>query len=98
MKKRIATLVLLTACGTASACPMCKDSIANKEGETAQLDSMSATGQNISGGINKSIYFMLAGFLGTLALTSMVIVKGIRGGTATKPGGFPVEPKDKKPS
>jgi hypothetical protein len=26
----------------------------------------------------------------------MVIVKGIRGGAATKPGGFPVEPRDKK--
>ena len=93
MKKWISAFVVLTACSGAFACPMCKDSVANKEGDKTLHDSMSATGQNISGGINASVFFMLGGFIATLGLASTVLVRGVRGGAKR---GFPVEPKDPK--
>jgi hypothetical protein len=94
MKKMIATLVVLAASSGAFACPMCKDSVANKEGDKELHDSMSATGQNISGGINTSVFFMLGGFVGTVGLISTVLVRGARGGA--KGRGFPIDRDDKK--
>ena len=92
MKKLLAIVVLLTATSGALACPMCKDSIANDEGGTNSLhDSYTSNGQNISGGINASVYTMLAVLLGMMGLVSTVIVKGVRGSDARR--GFPIEPK-----
>ena len=81
MKRLLATIIILTAFTTgASACPMCKDSVSNREGETNELhDSYTANGQNISGGINASVYVMLGTFFGVVGMVSTVIVKGVRG-------------------
>ena len=81
MKRHLlaATLVLLTAANAALACPTCKDSLPNKEGSSSSLrDSYDSGGQNISGGINASVYVMLLGLAGTIGVVSTVIVKGMR--------------------
>src|SRR5687768_10428615 len=80
MKQTLATLVVLAAfAGAASACPMCKDSVPNKEGESTPLrDSYDSGGQNISGGINASVYVMLGTLFATMGLVSTVIIKGLR--------------------
>jgi hypothetical protein len=94
MKNLLATLVLIFATSGACACPMCKDSIANDEGTANSLhDSYTSNGQNISGGINASVYTMLAVLLGMMGLVSTVIVKGVRGSDARR--GFPIEPRGK---
>jgi hypothetical protein len=67
----IAGLLVLAFAGFASACPSCKDSIAN-------TDSAGAPG--ISGAFNTSIYVMLGAFLGVLGMVAGIIIKGIRGG------------------
>jgi hypothetical protein len=97
MKKFLATFVVLAACsGAAVACPMCKDSVPNKEGGSSPLrDSYDAGGQNISGGMNASVYVMLATLIGTIGLVSTVMVKGIRSSTARH--GFPLQPGDPNP-
>ena len=66
MKRLLATLIILTAFTTgASACPMCKDSVSNREGETNELhDSYTTGGQNIAGGMNVSVYVMLGTLFG----------------------------------
>jgi hypothetical protein len=91
MKHLLATLVLLTATASAThACPMCKDSVSNREGETNELhDSYTTNGQNISGGINTSVYLMLGAFFAMLGLTSTVIVKGCRSSGASRPNDKP---------
>ena len=92
MKKYLASLVLLAAATAAPACPMCKDSIANDEVAATSLhDSYTSNGQNISGGINASVYLMLGALLGMMGFVSTVLVKGVRGANARR--GFPIDPK-----
>jgi hypothetical protein len=67
--------LLLTA-AVASACPMCKDSVAN-------------TDSSVAAGFNNSIYFMLLGFFGCLGLVARTIIKGVRSSTVLP--GFPVQ-------
>jgi hypothetical protein len=80
MKRWIVSIVILfAAAASAPACPMCKDSVANREGEYNELhDSYTTNGQNISGGINASVYVMLGTLLGIMGMVSMVVVKGVR--------------------
>jgi hypothetical protein len=79
MKRWIVLIVVLFATASAPACPMCKDSVANREGEYNELhDSYTTNGQNISGGINASVYVMLGTLLGIMGMVSMVVVKGVR--------------------
>ena len=92
MKRFLASIVVLTATSGAFACPMCKDSVPNKEGEVNELhDSYTANGRNISGGMNTSVYVMLGTFLSMIGLISTVVVKGVRSSDANRP--FP--PKDR---
>src|SRR5438045_690672 len=94
MKRFLASLIVLTATTGALACPMCKDSVSNREGETNELhDSYTTGGQNIAGGMNTSVYVMLGTLFGTIGLVSTVIVKGVRSSGPMR--GFPVERKDK---
>jgi hypothetical protein len=78
MKRLLLILTLASFPASAPACPMCKDSIANKEGTTDLKDAYSASGQNISAGMNYSVYAMLGVLFGTIGLVSTVIVRGIR--------------------
>jgi hypothetical protein len=94
MKRFLASLIVLIATTGAFACPMCKDSVSNREGETNELhDSYTTGGQNIAGGMNTSVYVMLGTLFGTIGLVSTVIVKGVRSSGPRQ--GFPVERKDK---
>src|SRR3954453_15895829 len=92
MKQLVATLVILgSITAGARACPMCKDSVPNQEGASAGLrDSYDAGGQNISGGMNASVYVMLGALFGAIGLVSTVMVKGIRSAAASQQRGFPV--------
>jgi hypothetical protein len=98
MRHLLATLVVLgSITATARACPMCKDSVPNQEGAATGLrDSYDAGGQNISGGMNASVYIMLGTLFGTIGLVSTVMVKGIRSSAANQRG-FPVDPDDRRP-
>lgn len=87
MNRLLVSLALLIATGGAPACPMCKDSVPNREGAAALRDSYNSNGQNISGGINASVYFMLGGLVGVIGLVGTVIVKGARSAEARR--GFP---------
>jgi hypothetical protein len=79
MKHWIAFIVLLSACNVGRACPLCKDSASNSEDGTSGLhDAHTSNGENISGGLNTSIYVMLGSLVGVMGLVSTVIVKGIR--------------------
>ena len=78
----VAALLTLILSVSALACPLCKESIPNSDQESVA---------GVPNGFNNSVYFMLAGFAGTLGLVTTVVVKGVRAGTST--GGFPVEPK-----
>jgi hypothetical protein len=55
----------------ASACPLCKDTIAQTSADTSPF------GGGISGGFNHSIYFMFVGFFACLGLAGGVITKGV---------------------
>ena len=95
MKRSLATLIIAAAltATSASACPMCKDSVSNREGETNELhDSYTTGGQNIANGLNVSVYVMLGTLFGMMGLVSTVIVKGVRSSSANH--GFPVQRKD----
>jgi hypothetical protein len=94
MKRSLATLIVLAATTTgALACPMCKDSVSNREGETNELhDSYTTGGQNIASGLNASVYVMLGTLFGMMGLVSTVIVKGVRSSGATR--GLPIERSD----
>src|SRR3954447_6222917 len=96
MKRLLASLIVLTAltATSASACPMCKDSVSNREGETNELhDSYTTGGQNIATGLNVSVYVMLGTLFGMMGLVSTVIVKGVGSSSASR--GFPIERRDK---
>ncbi|HEX4795662.1 MAG TPA: hypothetical protein VH370_17870 [Humisphaera sp.] len=66
----LSILLVLLLCGVATACPMCKDSVAN--GDAA------GTGA-LPNGFNTSIIVMLTGFLSVVGLVTGVIWKGIKG-------------------
>lgn len=65
-------IVLLIA-GAASACPMCKDSIA-----TTKNDLQNTGGSSVGGGFNNSIYVMLLGFFGAVGVVAFNLVRAIR--------------------
>src|SRR5437764_15255806 len=93
MKRFLAAIIVLTATTAAFACPMCKDSVSNREGETNELhDSYTTGGQNIATGLNVSVYVMLGTLFGMMGLVSTVIVKGVRSSSASR--GFPIERND----
>ena len=98
MKRLIATFVVLGAVTTgASACPMCKDSVPNQEGASGPLhDSYDAGGQNISGGMNASVYLFLGALFGTIGLASTVMVRGVRSSAMSQRRGFPVQPDERR--
>jgi hypothetical protein len=98
MKHLLATFVVLgSITAGARACPMCKDSVPNQEGaSTALRDSYDAGGQNISGGMNASVYVMLGTLFGAIGLVSTIMVKGVRSSAANQRG-FPVRPDDRRP-
>jgi hypothetical protein len=91
MKRLLASLIVVAAItASASACPMCKDSVSNREGETNELhDSYTTGGQNIANGLNVSVYVMLGTLFGMMGLVSTVIVRGVRSSSASR--GFLVE-------
>jgi hypothetical protein len=66
----LACLLLLALASLTSACPNCKDTIANTD---------SAGSPGISDSFNTSIYIMLGAFLSVLGLVAGVIIKGVRG-------------------
>src|SRR5947209_4843808 len=96
MKRLLVTFIVIAATATgALACPMCKDSVSNREGETNELhDSYTTGGQNIAGGMNTSVYVMLGTLFGMMGLVSTVIVKGVRSSGVSR--GFPIERKDER--
>lgn len=69
-KLLLTCLLLLALAGLASACPNCKDTIANTD---------AAGSPGISDSFNNSIYIMLGAFVGVLGLVAGVIIKGIQG-------------------
>ena len=75
MKRLLASLIVVTAItASASACPMCKDSVSNREGETNELhDSYTTGGQNIANGLNVSVYVMLGTLFGMMGLVIMSV-------------------------
>jgi len=96
MKQLLATAVVVAALtGAASACPMCKDSVPNQEGAGGALhDSYDTGGASISGGMNTSVYVMLATLFGAIGLVSTVMIKGAR--SSAPRHGFPiVRPQDR---
>lgn len=97
----ISSIVCLTACGLAHACPMCKDSIASPgEANAAQSGLLPYA-------FNTSIYTMLIGFFLTVGMVAFNLVRGIRNtDTYTQPPslksgqssqGFEVQPSDSSP-
>lgn len=66
--------ICLLIVSAASACPMCKDSLA-----TAKNDMQNTGGGSVGGGFNNSIYTMLVGFFGAVGLVTFNLVRGIRG-------------------
>lgn len=77
LKRIFLTLLILTA--PAGACPLCKDSLPNDQAENGVMkNNMTSRGENISGGINKSIVLMFAGLFGSLGLVTMAVVRGAR--------------------
>jgi hypothetical protein len=85
MKHRLplfAALLTITLAAAAPACPLCKESIPNSDQESVA---------GVPNGFNNSVYFMLAGFAGTLGLVTGVVIKGVR--SSAPRGGFPLQPK-----
>jgi len=81
--------ILFSACGFATACPMCKDSIPNGEAATAQQAG------SLPSGFNYSVYYMLSGLFVTLGLISTVVYRGIRSTDVAlprRPQGFEIKP------
>jgi hypothetical protein len=98
MKRLIAMIVLLTASTGAFACPLCKDSVPNAEGDSGPMKTnYTSNGENISGGINQSIYLFFAGLFGTLGMIGTVVFRSMRH-TPMAPlpsrGGFPVRTRE----
>jgi hypothetical protein len=66
-------LVIVLVTTAATACPMCKDSLA-----TAKNDMQSTGGASVGGGFNNSIYTMLLGFFGAVGLVAFNLVRAIK--------------------
>jgi hypothetical protein len=66
-------VVCLLIVGAASACPMCKDSLAS-----AKNDMQKVGGGSVGGGFNNSIYAMLGGFFGALGIVAFNLFRGGR--------------------
>ena len=79
LKRTFFALALLLMTARAGACPLCKDSLPNDQGVNgAMKNNMTSRGENISGGINKSILLMFGGLFGSLGLVIMAVVRGAR--------------------
>ena len=65
--------ICLVIVGAASACPMCKDSLA-----TAKNDLQKVGGASVGGGFNHSIYAMLGGFFAALGIVAFNLFRGGR--------------------
>ncbi len=86
--KRLILLALFLVGDQVVACPMCKDSASNQEGAAPALhDAYSSNGENISGGLNTSIYVMFACLLGVGGMVATVMVKGMRSSAGRDVGG-----------
>ena len=77
----LAAFVTLLIAASTPACPLCKESIPNSDQESIA---------GVPNGFNNSVYFMLAGFTGTLGLVTGVVVKGVR--SSTPRSAFPIRP------
>jgi di/tricarboxylate transporter len=79
----LATLGVLLMSVAAHACPMCKDSIPNNDGQSAAM---------VPGAVNNSIFLMFAAFISALGMITWTLVKGARSARPRQPGsrGFPV--------
>lgn len=75
--------------GSASACPMCKDTITDES--KAATASGGGPREGLPGGFNVSVYSMLLGAFAVMGFVAHVIVKGVRG-TNVSTTGFPVAP------
>jgi hypothetical protein len=84
MKRWMPLFALLLIAGTASACPMCKDSIPNSNAPNAG---------GLPVAFNWSCYLMLGGFLMTLGLVSVGMFRAAHSTQRAKPEqrGFPVK-------
>ena len=82
----LSAILLLSACGLASACPMCKDSIPNGEASTEQQAG------SLPSGFNYSVYYMLSGLFVTMGLIGTTIYRGLRGTNVAQSRGFDIKP------
>ena len=82
----LSAILLLSACGLASACPMCKDSIPNGEASTEQQAG------SLPSGFNYSVYYMLSGLFVTMGLIGTTIYRGLRGTNVAQVRGFEIKP------
>jgi len=69
LQRILPVLVVLTLCGAAFACPMCKDSIPNSDAQSAA---------SVPSGLNYSVYLMLGTLFAMMGLVGTIIVKGVR--------------------
>lgn len=77
--RAFATLLVLILAAATPACPLCKDSVPNDEGSSAPLKSnYNSNGENISGGINRSIFIMFGGLFGTMGLIGAIVYRSLR--------------------
>jgi hypothetical protein len=68
-------VVCVLVASVASACPMCKDSTGQVTASGFANDTSSGA---VSNGFGHSVYLMLGGFLGTVALITFNLFKGGR--------------------
>jgi hypothetical protein len=87
-----ALLAVALLAPSASACPMCKDTVANSpaaaDGTGGGTNALGNQPSSLPGGFNASIYFMLTAFLGVLGFVGFTLYRAARQ-TAPRPG-FPV--------
>lgn len=87
MRRCTALLVIaltLIFSAAAMACPLCKDSVPNNDGQSAAM---------VPGALNNSVYMMLVGFFAVLGMVSWTLIKGARGNQTSNRRGFPIDRK-----
>jgi hypothetical protein len=77
-------------------CPMCKDSVGNKDEAIIGTPGEGGGGGGLPGGFNSNVYYMLTGFSVVLGGVLGVVVRTVRSTDAQQhpTGGFPVEPQN----
>jgi di/tricarboxylate transporter len=78
----LAALGVLLISTAAMACPMCKDSVPNNDGQSAAM---------VPGAVNNSIFLMFAAFAASLGMITWTLVKGARSANPRERRGFPLE-------